>query len=157
MGFTVAVAVEAGEAVEAAANIPSESDIMDDETDEESGRQEVVAARTEQPPPRAPGPPPIPVAIAINDNQTGQLFWRTLTSQVDTTIKANRTAHVIPSAHTIAMEVIRHGQEINVEEHGVGVSRERWTDHTTVSDNMDRDFGLAYLAVDDEGYRIRKR
>ena len=79
MGFTVAVAVEAAQAVEAA-TIPSESDIMDDETYEESRRQEVVAARTQQPPPRASEPPPSLVAIVISDSQTGQLFWRTLTS-----------------------------------------------------------------------------
>ena len=72
---------------------------------------------------------------------------------MDTTIKANRTAHVIPSAHTIAMEVIRHGQEINVEEHGVGVSRERWTDHTTLLDVV-RDSSLAYRATDDEGREV---
>jgi len=128
MGSTVTGAVEVAEAVEAA-HIPSESDIMDDEADEESRRHERMAARTEQTPPRSSGPPPNPVAIVISDNQTGQLFWRTLTSQVDTIIKANCTAWVIPSAHTIAMEVIRHGQESNVEEHGVGVSRERWMDH----------------------------
>ncbi len=55
-------------------------------------------------------------AIAINESQSGQLFWRTLTSQVDTIIKASCTAQVIPLAHTIAMEVIKRGQESNVED-----------------------------------------
>ncbi len=111
MGFTLTTAGEAAEASEAT---PArlESDIMDDEVDEESARQE-PAAQTHQPPPRSEAGPPIPIAIAINDSQSGQLFWRTLTSQVDTVIKANCTAQVIPSAHTIAMEVIKRGQESN--------------------------------------------
>ena len=50
MGFTLTTAGEAAEAAEAT---PArlESDIMDDEVDEESARQE-PAARTHQPPPR---------------------------------------------------------------------------------------------------------
>jgi len=151
MGFTL---TNAGEVAEAAEATPTrlESDIMDDEVDEESARQE-PAAQTQQPPPRSAAGPPIPTAIAINDIQSGQLFWRTLTSQVDTVIKANFTAQVIPSAHTIAMEVIKRGQESNVDEHGVGVSRERWIDHSTVPD-MVRDSGMAYRATDDGGREV---
>ena len=68
---------------------------------------------------------------------------------MDTVIKANCTAQVIPSAHAIAMEVLRQQKESNDEEHGAGVSRERWMEHTTLPD-MVRDSGLSFRGTDGE-------
>ncbi len=61
--------------------------------------EEHVAARTELPPSRLSAAPPMPIAIA---EPARQPFWRALTHQVDTVIKANCTTQVIPSAHAIA-------------------------------------------------------
>ena len=72
---------------------------------------------------------------------------------MDTFIKANCTTQVIPSANAIAKEVVRHQHAQNYEEHGAGVSRERWIDHTTLSD-MVRGFGTAYRGTDDEGREV---
>ena len=40
----------------------------------------------------------------------GQFFWRSFTRNVDRVIKANSTAHVIPSAEAIAAQVLRQQQ-----------------------------------------------
>jgi hypothetical protein len=82
--------------------------------------------------------------------QAGHHFWRSLTRHVDIVIKANCIAQVIPSAHAIAMEILRQQHENNVEEHGTNVSRERWTQHTTLT-GMVRDSGLAFRGTDDGG------
>ncbi len=73
--------------------------------------------------------------------------------QVDIVIKANCTAQVIPSAHAIAMKVLRQQHENNVEEHGTGVSREHWTQNTTVPD-MVRDSDLAFRGTNDGGREV---
>ncbi len=52
-----------------------------------------------------------PSATAKICSDVGQPYWRALTVQIDTVIKANCTAQVIPSAQTIAEEVIR--QQMN--------------------------------------------
>ena len=138
LGFTVASVVDDA--------ITSEADMWTDE----SVRLETVASRIWQPPPRLAGTSPIPIAIAEIDMQVGQPFGRYLTRQVDTVIKANCIAQVIPSAHAIAMEVLRQQHENNVEEHRTSVSRERWTQQTTVPD-MVRESRLAFRGTDDGG------
>ena len=47
----------------------------------------------------------LPSATAENAIDMGQPFWRAITVQLDTVIKANCTSQVIPSAQTIAEEV----------------------------------------------------
>jgi hypothetical protein len=47
-----------------------------------------------------------PSATAEIGSDMGQMYWRALTVQLDTIIKANYTAQVIPSAQTIAWEVL---------------------------------------------------
>ena len=69
---------------------------------------------------------------------------------MDVCIKAKCAAQVIPSAYTIAVEVSRHGLDINVEQHGAGVSRKRWMDHNTLP-NVVRDSGMVYRGIDNEG------
>ncbi len=73
----------------------------------------------------------------------GQPFWRVLGQHVDTIIKANCTAQVIPSTQIVAEEVLRQQHQQQLAEHGTGVSRERWMDHTTVPD-MVRETGPAF-------------
>ncbi len=102
LGFIDASAVGATSQVDDDA-IPSEAKMGNDE----SVRLETVASRIRQPPPRPATTPPNPTAIAEIDMHAGQPFWRSLTRQVDTLIKANSTTQVIPSAHAIAMEVLR--------------------------------------------------
>ena len=63
--------------------------------------------------------------------------------QIDTVIKANCTAQVIPSPQTIAEEVIRHQVQKDMDVKESSVSRERWQDHRNVPDKV-RDSGLAY-------------
>ena len=93
-----------------------------------------VAARPMQPPPRQAAAAAIPTAIAEMETLEGQSFWRALGQHVDTVIKANCTAQVIPSAQIVAEEVLRQQHQRQLEEHGTGVSRELWTSHTTVPD-----------------------
>ena len=112
LGLTISSVVEATSPAEDAA-IPSEADMGTGEL----ARLEAVASRAEQPSLRQAVAPPIPTAIAEPYRQEGQPFWRALTNQVDTIIKANCTAQVIPSANVIAMEVLRQQKENNVEEH----------------------------------------
>jgi hypothetical protein len=47
---------------------------------------------------------------------------------LDNVIKASSTAHAIPSAEAIVMEVLRQQREHIVEQHGTGVSKENWLD-----------------------------
>ena len=94
-------------------------------------RHETVAARTEEPPPRH-STTPIPHANAETGTLQGHQFWRTLTQHLDTVIKANCTAQVIPSAQVVAEEVLRQQQQQHLAEHGTRVSRERWMDRHTV-------------------------
>ncbi len=83
------------------------------------------------------------VAIVLSDKQARQPFWRNCTPQEDTVIKSNCKARFIPSVLTITVEVLRHRQAINVEEHGTSVSRERWMDHTIVP-NMVRGYVMMF-------------
>ncbi len=92
----------------------------------------------------------MPTTIVEHDRKP---LWRALTHQVDTVIKANCTTHVIPSAHFIVVEVLRLQNVNAVEEHGTGVSRERWMDHTTAPD-MVRDSGLSYRRTYDGGREV---
>ena len=55
----------------------------------------------------------------------GQPYWKALTVQIDTVIKGNCTAQVIPSTQTIAEEVIRQHVQKDLDEKGAGVSREQ--------------------------------
>jgi hypothetical protein len=92
----------------------------------------ILIARAMQPPPRQATSAPIPTAIAEMGLLEGHPFWRVLGQQLDTVIKANYTAQVILSAQIVAEEVLRHQHQRQLEEHGTGVSRELWTNHTTV-------------------------
>ncbi len=145
MGFTVTSAVVATEAVEAAP-IPSESDMHEDEEPD-------VAYRTDQPPPRQAATRHIHADIDERVNQVRHPFWRALTHQADTVIKANCTTYVITSANAIAEEVLRQQQAHNLKQHGSSVSGERWIDHTTVPD-MVRGYGRAYRGSDDGGREV---
>ncbi len=77
----------------------------------------------------------------------GHEFWRSLTRSVDSVIKSNSTAQVIPSAEAIAAEVLRQQKQRRIEQQGTGVSRENWLQHTVEAD-MVRDAGLAYREID---------
>ncbi len=96
----------------------------------------ILTTRAMQPPPRQAAVTPITNAIAEMGLIKGQPFWRVLGHHVDTIIKANRTAQVIPSAHIVAEEVLRQKHQRQLEEHGTGVSRKLWTSHTTVPDML---------------------
>ncbi len=93
------------------------SEDADIETEEEGGPSSsptpmaqaiaILASRAMQPSLRQATTTPFPIAIAKTDTQQGQQFWRVLTRNVDTIIKANCTAQVIPSAQLVAEDVIR--------------------------------------------------
>ena len=144
LGFTISSAFEATSHVEDDA-IPSEADMGTSEYT----RLEIVASKIDQPPLRQGVGPFIFTAIA----EEGQPFWRDITHQVDTIIKTNCITQVIPSAHAIGMEVLRQQKENNVEEHGTGVSRERWMEHTTLSE-MVRASGLTFIGTDGEERKV---
>ena len=78
-----------------------------------------------QPPPRQTASAPILDAIAEMETLEGQPFWRVLGQHVDTVIKANCTAQLIPSAHIVSEEVLRQEHQQQLAEHGAGVSHER--------------------------------
>jgi hypothetical protein len=75
---------------------------------------------------------PSPTAEICSD--VGQPYWRAFTVQIDTVVKANCTAQVIPSSQTIAEEVIGQHVQKDMDVKGSGVSRERWHDHRNVPD-----------------------
>ena len=83
----------------------------------------------------------------------GEQFWRLFRQNLDTIIKTNAAAHVIPCAATIAEEVMRHQQLQQREQIGTGVSWEHWRLHDNEAD-MVKDVGLAYETIDDEGRTI---
>jgi hypothetical protein len=65
----------------------------------------------------------LPYATAEIGSDMGQSYWKALTVQIDTIIKANCTAQVIPSAQTLAEEVIKQQVQKDLDEKGAGVSR----------------------------------
>ena len=94
------------------------------------------------------------VASAEIDNGVmGKQLWRLFRQNLDTTIKANAAAKVIPCAKTIAEEVMRQQQLQQREKIGTCVSREHWRLHDNEED-MVKDVGLTYETVDDEGRAI---
>jgi hypothetical protein len=96
----------------------------------------------------------IPVASAEIDNvEMGEQFWRLFRQNLDTIIKANAAAQVIPCAETNAEEVMRQQQLQQREQIGAGVYREHWRLRDNEAD-MVKDVGLAYETADDEGRTI---
>jgi hypothetical protein len=91
----------------------------------ESAKPQTAATRHEQQPQRQAAAADIPFATAEIGRYMGQTYWRAFAMEMDTFIKANCTAQVIPSAQTIAEEVLRPQQVKQVEEYGTCVSRER--------------------------------
>ena len=67
-----------------------------------------------------------PTVIVERNMTTGSVNLRAFVEQVDTVIKANSAAQVIPSAEAIAEEVLREQQHQRTQQHGTGFFRELW-------------------------------
>jgi hypothetical protein len=89
----------------------------------------------------------------IDNVETGEQFWRRFRQNLDTIIKANAAAQVIPCAETIAEEVMRQKQLQQREYIRTSASREHWRLHDNEAD-MAMDDGLAYETIDDDGRTI---
>jgi hypothetical protein len=94
-----------------------------------------------------------PTTIIERYMGTGSLNIGAFAQQVDTVIKANSAAQVIPSAEAIAEEVLRQQKHRRAQQHGTGVSWELWTEHRKETD-MVRDDLLAYRDIDNNGREI---
>jgi hypothetical protein len=92
----------------------------------------------------------LPLAIATVEHKMISRtveFWA-FAQQVDTTIKANSSAQVVPSAKAIAEEVLRQHEQTHTEHRGTCVFWELWKKHRNEAD-MVRNFGLDYRDGDE--------
>ena len=120
MGFTRATPAPPTDLPDEVDGDGNESDETDDEGDTDGTPLVAASDAARRRSAAAQGQPDAAESIA----SLGQEFWRSIIRVMDSVIKSNSTAQVIPSAEAIATEVLRQQRDNAIEQHGTGVSRE---------------------------------